>query len=90
MNYLIKGTLGYFNEKLFNITAGLTLIPGLYYTPVVNNHYDEEISNYRPIYGEINSSKYKPYSYIDLSINKIVQYKNSNFVFFYNIDKRPQ
>ena len=82
MNYMIKGTIGYFNENLFNITAGLTMRPGLYFTPVTDKYFDNDINNYRPVYGEMNSRNYDPYRSVDLSLSKLFQYKKNNFVFF--------
>lgn len=82
MNYLVKGTVGYFNEKVVNVTAGFTFRPGLNYTPVIDRYFDEDIAGYKPVYGDMNSRKYNPYSSIDLSVNKLFSYKSSSLVFF--------
>lgn len=82
MKYLVRGSINYYNNKLFNTSINFIARPGLYYTPITTSSYDEVVSNYRPIYGELYSEQYNKYSSIDLSINKIIKWKKLNITLF--------
>lgn len=85
MDYLIKASSSYYNQKLFNTSLNLTVHPGLYYTPVTGSEFDESTENYRPLYGEYNSQHHTSYTSLDLTINKIVNYKQSRILVFTTI-----
>ena len=82
MDYLVRGNISYLNLKWLNVSLSCTFRPGLYYTPIVNAIYDYEANNYKPEYGSLYSRQYGNYSSIDLTLNKIIQYKEANMVLF--------
>lgn len=85
MDYLLKASSSYYNQKVFNISLNLTVHPGLYYTPVTGSELDESTENYRPLYGQYNSQHHTSYTSLDLTINKIINYKQSRILVFSTI-----
>lgn len=85
MDYLVKGSISYFNDKLVNTSLNVTFRPGLYYTSAVYAQYDPDAGNYKPLYGDMNSWHHNPYSSIDLTFNKIIPYKSNQIITFFTI-----
>jgi hypothetical protein len=82
MNYFLRSSISYLNDKWINASINFTFHPGLYYTPVSMAKYNDNANNYEPQYNELNSAQYKNYSSIDLTLNKIISYHNCNIVVF--------
>ena len=85
MNYFFRNSISYYNQDIINASLNFTFHPGLYYTPVIKSEYIDNVKNYKPIYGEYNSNQYNSYSSIDLTMNKILKYKDINILIFSTI-----
>jgi hypothetical protein len=85
MNYFVKSSISYFNNKLVNASLNLTLRPGLYYTPIIQTEYNSEANVLKPVFGNLNSSQYSAYSSLDLTLNKIIEYKSNSIVAFITV-----
>ena len=82
MNYMVKGSIYYYNNKIFNASINFIARPGLYYTPITSSVFDKEANSSKPLFGTLFSDQYNSYSSIDLSINKIISCGKFRFTTF--------
>jgi hypothetical protein len=82
MNYFVRGTISYYNLKLFNASLNFAFRPGLHYTPIVETVYYAPADNYIPVFGKLNSKQYENYASVDFTLNKVISYKSTSMVLF--------
>ncbi|TWV11311.1 TonB-dependent receptor [Bacteroidaceae bacterium HV4-6-C5C] len=82
MKYIVKGSINYYNNKIFNASINFIARPGLYYTPITSSVFDEEANSNKPLFGTLFSNQYNSYSSVDLSINKIISWGKFKFTTF--------
>jgi hypothetical protein len=86
-NYFIKTSLNYNNPKLFSLTLSYLTRPGDYYTPVTTSFYDIQTNYFQPVFSNnINSSHYKAYNRIDVSINRYIKFDKTALILFSSIN----
>lgn len=80
MKYILKCSIDYLNDRLFNASISFTQRPGLFYTPLTGaSSYGDK---YWPLYGEYNSAQYRSYSSLDFSVNRFFQLSKFGVVVF--------
>jgi hypothetical protein len=86
-NYFIKTSLNYNNSKLFSITLSYLTRPGDSYTPIVFSFFDNQTNLYQPIFSSnINSSKYRAYNRIDMSISRYFKFDKTALIAFASLN----
>jgi hypothetical protein len=86
-NYFVKTSLNYNNPKLFSLTLAYLARPGDCYTPVTISYFDSYTNYYQPGFSsDINSSRYKAYNRIDISISKYFNFKKTALITFASLN----
>ncbi len=86
-NYFIKTSLNYINPKLFSLTLAYLGRPGDYYTPVAFSFFNNQINFYQPIFSnDINSSRYRAYNRIDVSISRYFKFNKTALITFASLN----
>lgn len=85
MDYFLRKSISYQNKDILNASLNFTFHPGLYYTPIINSEYVDNVDNYKPVYGEYNVNQYNFYGSIDITMNKIIKYRHINILVYSTI-----
>ena len=86
-NYLLKTSLNYNNPKVFSLTLSYLARPGDYYTPVTFSIYNNQTDLYQPIFSNnINSSQYRAYNRIDVSISRYFRFDKTALIAFASLN----
>jgi hypothetical protein len=86
-NYFIKTSLNYNNPKLFSLTLAYIGRPGDYYTPVAFSFFNNQTNLCQPIYSDdINSSQYRAYNRIDVSISRYFKFNKTALITFASLN----
>jgi hypothetical protein len=87
LNYFTKLSIIYNNPRVFSISVNYIGYPGRYYNAVINSIFDNNTNNFMPIFEKkgINYAQYSCYNRLDLSVNKMVNWKAHAFIFFASI-----
>jgi hypothetical protein len=86
-NYFIKTSLNYNNPKTFSLTLTYLARPGDYFTPVTISYFDNQTSFYQPRFSNnINSSQYKAYNRIDISISRYFKLGKTALITFASLN----
>lgn len=84
--YFIKAQALYVNPRLFTTSLSFNARPGNNYTPIVNSTFNVNANNFKPYFGDINSSTFDNYFKIDFTINKIFNFKENSLIAFFSIN----
>lgn len=78
---------GIFTMKFRNASLGLrfSFARGLPYTPLLDREWDEENSNYQPVWGTPFSQRFPNYQRMDLNGSKNIQLKNSMIILYFGV-----
>ena len=81
LNYFVKATLSYNNLKLVTVAVTYLARPGLTYTPIISSQ------NNMPAYSsDINSTRYKNYNNISVSLSRYFQMNKTAVIAFLSIN----
>jgi hypothetical protein len=86
-NYFLKTSLNYNNPKVFSLTLSYLARPGDYYTPVAFSFFNNQTNLYQPIFSNnINSSQYRAYNRIDVSISRYFKFNKTALITFASLN----
>lgn len=87
MNYFIKFLITYTIPKLFILNLTYQTRPGLFYTPIVDKEYIQQINVFAPVFAPVqNTSKYNSYNNLDLSLTKVFKIKGTIITSFLTLN----
>lgn len=86
-NYFVKTSLNYNNPKLFSLTLAYLARPGDCYTPVAVSYFDSQTNFFLPLFSSnINSSRYKAYNRVDISISRYFTFGKTALITFASLN----
>ncbi|MEJ8582701.1 carboxypeptidase-like regulatory domain-containing protein [Riemerella anatipestifer] len=86
IDYFIKANVNILFKKNIQFNVSYITRPGTLYTPIVSSVYEPIYNIYKPIYSNINSSRYKDYHLANLSISKNIKFHKASSILFVGIN----